>query len=167
MNAGLTLRATQALLDSELLHSYFPRARMGSAHPCCQALLTAISTSLKKTQLWNQKKDAVTSLFPPQAETCRDRFPAEGPVPQLSGRFIPVLISRLGGSIHNVLAMRRSGGDGGEGGKFICRDDGVTPSNEKLLMIKTMLETVCLHFKGALSQPEGSSAQHLFLLITI
>lgn len=53
------------------------------------------------------------------------------------------------------------------GGKFICRDDGVTPSNKKLLMIKTMLETVCLHFKGALSQPEGSSAQHLFLMITI
>lgn len=140
---------------------------MGNAHSSSQSLLTAIHTSLKKTQLWNWKEYTVRSLFPPQAETCRDRFPAEGPVPQLSGRFIPTLIGRLGGSIHNVLAVRRSRGDGGEGGKFICRDDGVTPSNEKLLMIKTMLETVCLHFKGALSQPEGSSAQHLFLLITI
>lgn len=34
-------------------------------------------------------------------------------------------------------------------------------------MIKTMLETVRLNLKGALSQPKGPSAQHLFLLITI
>lgn len=56
---------------------------------------------------------------------------------------------------------------GGEGRKFICCDDGVTPSKEKLIMIKTMLESVRLNLKGASSPPEGSGSQHLFLLINI
>lgn len=172
MNPGLTLRTTRALLGSELLVSYFLRARVRNAHPCSQALLTAISGIIKEDtgMELEEEKYTVRSLFSPHAETCRARFPAKDPAPQLLGIFIPALIRRWGGSTRNVLAIRRkarSGGDGGERRKLICWDDGVTPSNEKLIMIKTMIETVCLNFKGVLSQPRGPSAQHLFLLITI
>lgn len=89
MNPGLTLRATQALLGSELLVSYFLRASVGNAHSCSQALLTAISHIIKEdTAMELEEKYTARSLFSPHAETCRARFPAEDPAPQLSGIFI-------------------------------------------------------------------------------
>lgn len=66
MNPGLTLRATQALLGSELLVSYFLRASVGNAHSCSQALLTAISHIIKEdTAMELEEKYTV---FP----TCRN-----------------------------------------------------------------------------------------------
>jgi len=123
MNPGLALRPTQALLGSELLVSYFLRARVGNAYSCSQALLTDISHIIKEDiGMELEEKYTVRSLLSPHTATCRATFPPEDPAPQLSGIFIAVLIRRWGGSIHNVLAIRRkvrSGGDGGEGGKFI------------------------------------------------
>lgn len=160
MNPGLTLRATQVLPGHELSVGYFPRAWVGNALSCSQALLAAISHIIKEdTGMELEGEYTARSLCSTHMETCWARFPAEDPTLQLSGVFIPALIRRWGGSTRNVLAIRRkvrSGGDGGEGGNFIYWDDGVTPSDEKLVMIKTTLETVRLHFKGVLSQPKGS-----------
>lgn len=118
MKPVLTLRATQALLGSELLVSYFLRARVGNAHSCSQGLLSAIPHIIKDdTGKELKEKYRVRSLFSPHAETCRARLPAEDPAPRLSA-----LIRRWGGSICNVLVIRRKarcGGDGRQGNSFV------------------------------------------------
>lgn len=82
MNPGLDLRATQAFLGSELLVSYFLRARVGNAHSGSQALLTAISHIIKEdVDMESEEKHTARSLFSSHAETCRARSPAEDPVP--------------------------------------------------------------------------------------
>lgn len=111
------------MLGSELLVSYFLRARVGNAHSCSQGLLSATPHIIKDdTGKELKEKYRVRSLFSPHAETCRARFPAEDPAPRLSGIFIPALIRRCGGSICNVLVIRRKarcGGDGRQGNSFV------------------------------------------------
>lgn len=94
---GLTLRAAQALLGSELFVSYFLRARVGNAHSCSQARLAAVSHIITEdTGIGLGEMYTVRSVFSPHAETCRARLPAEDPAPQLSGIFYSNINQKVG-----------------------------------------------------------------------